>query len=62
MNYLIGLKRMEKDRVLYLAVPSHIYKKQFQLESIKHSINDLKINIMVYNVKSENIEEWIKKH
>lgn len=60
VNYDLGLKAMEKDRLLYLAVPSFIYKKQFHLKSIQRSINGLKVNIVTYNIKSKKLEKWIK--
>lgn len=60
INYLYGLEEIENDRVLYLAVPSDVYKSNFHKKVYARSIKRLKINIIVYNIQQEKIEQWIK--
>lgn len=60
INYLLGLEIVDKDRILFLAVPSDIYKKYFHLESIQRSVQKLKVNIIVYNIRLKNIDQWIQ--
>lgn len=59
MNYRINLNLIEKDRVLYLAVPLKIWKTDFQRKGIKVSTEGLKVRICVYNIELKRIEQWI---
>lgn len=59
LNYLSALKRSDKNRILYLAVPSHIWNTKFQIEGIKISIQDYNVKILIYNIKTKKIEQWI---
>lgn len=59
MNYRINLNLIEKDRILYLAVPLKIWKTDFQRKGIKLSIEGLKVRICVYNIELKRIEKWI---
>ncbi len=58
-NYIINLERFDKERVLYLAIPLDIWNTKFQKEAIQYSINQMKANIIVYDVETEKIEKWI---
>ena len=60
LNYLSALRRTDKDRVLYLAVPNHVWTTKFQIEGVKASIEDYQVKIVVYNVQTKKIEKWIK--
>ncbi|MFK7981105.1 MAG: element excision factor XisH family protein [Saprospiraceae bacterium] len=59
LNYLSALRRTDKDRVLYLAVPNHIWLTKFQIEGIKTSIEDYQLKIIVYDIQTKKILEWI---
>lgn len=59
LNYYVNLSQFEKDRKLYLAVPSDVWKSQFQRKGIQLSIQQLKVKIIVYNAQLEKIEAWI---
>ncbi len=58
-NYGIHLELSDSERMLYLAVPLDVWKEGFQLKSIQYSIERMKANIIIYNVKTKKIERWI---
>lgn len=59
INYRINLEQFESGRILYLAVPADIWKSQFQRKGIQLSVKTLAVKIIVYNEKSQKIEQWI---
>jgi len=48
------------DRELYLAVSIERYNRMMQLPFVKRQIERYKIKIIVVNVMTETIEEWIE--
>jgi hypothetical protein len=58
-DYRMMLKRIQPDRILYVAVPSDIYRSFFQTPFIREVIQEMKMKIAVYNIDKEEIEEWI---
>lgn len=60
VNYLLGLSQIDKDRVLYLAVPLDVWETEFQRKGIQFSLNKMNMNIIVYDVQSKQIERWIE--
>jgi len=59
LNYLSALRRTDKNRVLYLAVPNYVWITKFQIKGIKASIKDYQVKIIVYDMKTKKIEQWI---
>ena len=59
LNYKASLSELEKERVLFLAVPSDIWESHFKRKGIQFSIETYKVKIIVYNVATNNIEQWI---
>ena len=59
MNYRYILEESEPDRILYLAVPSHIYNSFFKTHFGQMVIRKSAIRIISYNSEKEEIEEWI---
>ena len=62
LNYIGAIENLDKDRVLYLAVPLKIWNTEFQRHGIRYSIEKYAINILIYNIESKNIEEWKTFH
>lgn len=60
LNYLLALKTYDPERVLYLAIPSSIYKTFFQKQFPQDAIKEYNIKLIVFNPVTEIIEEWIK--
>ena len=59
LHYCQALENLEPERSVYLAVPSDTYQDFFQLPFIQATIRRYQIKIIVYNPKSEEIEQWI---
>lgn len=59
INYRTVLRYRDRERVLYLAVPSAIYQEFFQLELIKIITQEQHLKILTYNPELEVIEQWI---
>ena len=59
LNYLASLSQLEKERTLYLAVPLNVWETDFQRKGIQFSIKTYNIKIIVYNIISKKIEQWI---
>lgn len=59
ISYFHALSNTDKNRILFLAIPSETWHIHFQLEGIKSIINQYRIKIIVYNIISKEIEQWI---
>jgi hypothetical protein len=53
------LRRLQPERVLYLAVPLTTYKTFFQLDFPKDMILENQLKMIVYDVEQEVIFKWI---
>lgn len=54
------MKRVEPDRVLFLAVPQETYKNLFHQAIIADLVSENNVKIIVYNSVAEVIVEWKK--
>ncbi|WP_066377833.1 XisH family protein [Anabaena sp. CA = ATCC 33047] len=59
INYRGALRRVQPDRVLYLAVPLTTYKTFFQLDFPKEMIAENQVKMVIYDVEQEVIFQWI---
>ena len=59
INYRGALRRLQPERVLYLAVPLTTYKTFFQLDFPKDMILENQLKKLVYDVEQEVIFKWI---
>ena len=57
-NYRHALRAQEPDRKLYLAVPSQTYDQFFRLRFVEEIIQEQKILLVIYNIKTGGIQ-WI---
>lgn len=60
INYRIALEEEDVGRLLYLAIPSEIYKRFFKYPFIQTVIHRNQIPLLVYNPDKEEITQWIK--
>lgn len=60
LNYLSGLKRLEPERILFVAVPDTIYEEDFQRIGIQNSIADYQVKILIFDKDKKEIIEWKK--
>jgi hypothetical protein len=59
-DYRIMLSQTQPERILYIAVPSDIYRSFFQLPFIQLVLQDIQMKLVIYNIHEEMIETWIK--
>lgn len=59
LNYRGGLKELERERTLYLAVPKTVYDTEFQRRGIRYSVEEYNIYIIVFDPLTNLIEQWI---
>jgi XisH protein len=59
INYRTALRAEEPNRTLYLAVPLATYNDFFNLSFIQTVVNENKLKLIIYNVETERIEQWI---
>ena len=58
MNYLIGLKKQEPERLLYLAIPSYANRAFEGLGMILEAIETYHIRLIVYDANTQTILSW----
>jgi hypothetical protein len=59
INYRTALRVEEPSRNLYLAVPLVTYNDFFNLPFIQTVVNENKLKIIIYDVETEEIAQWI---
>jgi hypothetical protein len=60
LGYRMALKRVEPERVLFLAVPKETYNNLFHQTIISDLVLENNVKIIVYNSVKEVIVEWKK--
>jgi hypothetical protein len=58
--YIKGLKKIEPERILFLAMPIFAYKKLKEHPLILEIINELTIHLIIFDESNQLIESWIK--
>ena len=59
IDYYVALEMLEPDRILYLALPQHIYDTYFQKTIIQRILAKIGAKVLVYNPQTETITQWI---
>lgn len=59
LNYRIGLEEVEKDRILYLAIPNLAYTRIKRLPILMKSIAVYEIKLVIFDITQKSIVEWI---
>ena len=59
-DYYVALEIFAPERVLYLAIPLHIYDTYFQKELIQKIMAKIGAKLLVYDPQLETIAKWIK--
>lgn len=59
INYRTALRTEDKSRTLYLAVPLAIYHNFFNLSFIQTVVSENHLKLIIYNVDTEEIAQWI---
>lgn len=58
LNYRSGMRRIDPERILYLAVPLEVYEVEFSRQGIVNSLKDYQVKILVYDPLIKDIIEW----
>jgi XisH protein len=58
-SYRINLKKVESDRIIYLAVPKPVYETFFQIEAIQETVLESQMRIVVFDLQTETFTLWI---
>ena len=58
-SYRINLKKVEPDRLVYLAVPKPVYETFFQIEAIQETVQESQMRIVVFDLQTEIFTAWI---
>jgi hypothetical protein len=58
--YNVYLKAIAPEGKLYLAVGEDIYEEFLLREAIKFAVEQLKISLVVVNLESEEVSQWIR--
>jgi hypothetical protein len=59
LNYRSALKRIDEERILFLAVPKSVYNLEFTIEGIINSVEDYNVRILVYDFETKIIIKWL---
>ncbi len=57
--YLRLLETTESDRKLWLAVSDLVFYDFFQVEAIQDVVKKYGVDLLVVNIESEEVEQWI---
>jgi len=60
LNYAVALEEYEPERELFLAVPDFFYKSFLQREVIRKIILRYKVKLLVFELDTKKISQWIK--
>lgn len=59
-NYLVGLERVEPERILYLAIPEEAYSELKDMELFNIVVEKMGIKLIVFIPLQEQITLWKK--
>jgi len=58
LNYRSALRRKERDRLLYLAVPYEVYREFFLIQFIQEVIAEHQLKLLVFEPSKQEIILW----
>jgi len=62
MSYLLALENQGFEHTLYLVVPEDTYLRFFESQFGRDTIERFELNLIVYQVESEAVVQWINKN
>ena len=60
LNYFLGLKRVEPDRTLYVALPQNVYEKLEELPLLSDLKAEIDFKLITFDIDNQVIISWIK--
>lgn len=58
--YKVALKRIEPERVIYLAIPNSTYEELFGEILIQDLLEEYPVKLIIYNPEKEEVQSWIE--
>lgn len=58
LTYRLALQKIERDRILYLAVPENLYDKFFATSLVQELLQQNNIYLITYDIEQELIVKW----
>jgi hypothetical protein len=58
LNYKSGLKRLDPERTVYIAVPLDVYNREFNQIGVIASIEDYQVQIIIFDPLTKEIMSW----
>lgn len=58
-SYRINLRKVEEDRIVFLAVPQKVFETYFQIEAIQETVQECQVKIIVFEPETKQITQWI---
>ena len=58
-SYRINLRKVEEDRIVFLAVPQKVFETYFQIEAIRETVQECQVKIIVFEPETKQITQWI---
>jgi hypothetical protein len=59
LPYKVALKRVEPERIIYLAIPDSTYEALFGELLIQDLLEEYPVKLIIYNSDKEEIKSWI---
>lgn len=59
LPYKVALKRVEPERIIYLAIPDATYEALFGEILIQDLLEEYPVKLIIYNSNKEEIQSWI---
>jgi XisH protein len=59
LPYKVALKRVEPERIIYLAIPDSTYEALFGEILIQDLLEEYPVKLLIYNSDKEEIKSWI---
>jgi XisH protein len=59
LPYKVALKRIEPERVIYLAIPNSTYEELFGEILIQDLLEEYPVKLIIYNPEKEEVQSWI---
>lgn len=61
VHYRMVLRRLQPERLPYLALPDEIYERFFQMDFFRDSLEENQIHLLLVNANTAEVTQWIPK-
>jgi XisH protein len=61
VHYRMALRRIQPDRLPYLALPNEIYERFFRMDFFCDSLEENQVRLLLVDANSEEVTQWLPK-